>query len=216
MVQLSYTLHLTVDTDSLKTIKKAGQKIVLAKQVDATAPDVAWLVFDPFPNNIVEWTDEFGLYASLVPSSVEGSLPNDTGITLLSSHYPAQCGHAYSFGQDASFHEISESCPKDSVRIDNQMSVSLERIVALGLTQKATVNHISMTEPACLNISLVMYQFHAIFKPLNVVYVWLQNLAAPCIFCNDVASKKAVVQFDDEHTALSLKFDLLQGQFVVT
>jgi hypothetical protein len=41
---------------------------------------------------------------------------------------------------------------------------------------------VDATAPSCLNFSLVMYHFHATFKPLNVVYVWLQNLAAPCIF----------------------------------
>jgi hypothetical protein len=211
---MSYTLKLVIDETSLNLIEKAKQKIVLAKQVDAEVPDVAWIVFAPFQNNIVEWTDEFGLYASLVPSTPEGSLPNDTGITIVSSRYPAQCGQAYSFSQDASFHEISESCQKDSLLIDNQMSVSPDQILAFGLTQKATINTIPMVEPACLNISLVMYQFQAIFRPWNVVYVWFQNLSAPSILCKDVASKKARVPFDDACTAVSLKFDPLQGQFV--
>jgi hypothetical protein len=97
-LQLSYTLHLTVDTDSLKTIKKAGQKIVLAKQVDATAPDVAWLVFDPFQGNTIEWEEQFGIYASTLPELKDGAT-----ISKMSSLDPALDGESYVFSRSGCY-----------------------------------------------------------------------------------------------------------------
>jgi hypothetical protein len=61
---MDFKLNPTIEDTDLRTITASGLKVTIAKPVGDGGPNAAWLVFDPFMGNTVEWSEEYGLYAS--------------------------------------------------------------------------------------------------------------------------------------------------------
>ena len=60
-----YRLQLLIDPSVLPIIRAAGQRITLAKPVNSdSSPNVVWLSIDPFQSTEVQWSEEYGIYAS--------------------------------------------------------------------------------------------------------------------------------------------------------
>ncbi len=94
----NYTLDLTIDSESLRIIKAAQLNVTIAKPVGGGNPNVAWLVFDPYQGNKIEWTEEFGIYAS--PAQI---IENGAVISRMSEQFPANDAAYYSFDSSATF-----------------------------------------------------------------------------------------------------------------
>jgi hypothetical protein len=210
---MNLKLNLIIKDPDLRILKASNLRVTLAKPVGDGMPNVAWLVFDPFMGNTVEWTEEYGLYASTV------SLKQGTKISRISElPPPVKVGKTYLFGNDANpvfdFDDASiEPVPAGSFRIENLLSGDDYPTLAFGLTQKAVINNKSIS-PSCINAATVPSQMNVTFTPLTTVYVWLQNLYASGTVITNVMSKTTKVLFGGPVTENSLEYDSEQGCFV--
>ena len=186
-------------------------RIVLAKPVGNSSPNVAWISFDPFEGNVVTWTEEYGLYAS------NSQLTSGATITKISSApFPAQDGKYYSFRSDATFYGPNTGGDVPAVgsfRVFNEMPISEYPSLLFGLMQSARVNG-KAAEFRPLNANVVPSGTKATFTPLTTVYAWLQsNLVSGSVLV-DVTSKVTIVTFGNGVIKQQLKYDPAKGQFV--
>jgi hypothetical protein len=168
----TYTLKLKIDALSLKIIKAVKLKITLAKPRGWGGHDVIWLVFDPYQENTVRFTDEYGLYASTNQSSQDGVV-----ISKMSDIFPAQDAASYSFDYSGTFKGPFKDGgpPPGQYRIDNHMPSSLYQKLTFGLEQKACINGFDV-DALPINAVIVPEAVSIMFAPLNTVLVWLQFL----------------------------------------
>ena len=204
-----FTLNMTIDSDSLPLIRAAQERIVLAKPVGGGSPNVVWQSFDPFGNNGVNWTEQFGLYAS------NTLVINGATIRKMSDQNPAEVERYYSFTSGAVFEG-----PFTDARVGpgqyaaaNAMPNSLYPALTFGLTQVATVNNmVSGANP--LNAVSVLPNRFVTFTPITTVYVWLEaNIASSTVVTNIVANQ-AIARYSGSTTDINLVYDPETGMFV--
>jgi hypothetical protein len=209
--KMDYTLNLTIKESDLRTIKTAGLKITVAKPVGGSKPNVAWLTIDPFEAVSIQWSEEYGLYASTTQK-----LDTGTVISKFSELPPPQLdGKSYLFGVNDSNvfdRNDAESCPQGSFHIGNQTSAGAYPLLTFGLTQKAIIQGTAI-RPTCLNAAPVMAKMDVLFTPLTMVYVWLQNSYTSGTIITDITSKSTRVEFGAGTTEQGLIFDPSKGQF---
>ncbi|MEH1906053.1 MAG: hypothetical protein V7L04_32920 [Nostoc sp.] len=208
-----YTLVLEIDSASLNIIKAAQLNITIAKPVSTSTPNVTWLVFDPFQQNTVEWTEQYGIYAS--PSSV---LTNGAVISRLSEVFPAHDAAYYTFTSSATFSGPNTGAGAPSTgtfQVNNDMPNTSYSALTFGLEQAASINGTGI-QASPLNAAVVPAAFSATFTPLTTVYVWLQaNLQSGTVI-TQVISKAAIVTFGGSVTKQVLKYNPATGTFVPT
>lgn len=193
-----YTLNLEINPSDLATIREANQKIIIAKPVNGGSPNVAWLAFDPFQQNTVEWEENYGMYASLT------TVQHGATISRLStSPYPAAPATSYTFNEYANFAgpTADSSVGPTTFQVVNEMPASQHPSLKFGLMQEAVVNGQTQgTKP--LNIASVPAQNTADFTPVVTVFVWLQAHMESSTVITDVSSDhlKVTYTYDNEIT----------------
>ncbi|HEX6292032.1 MAG TPA: hypothetical protein VFZ66_22790 [Herpetosiphonaceae bacterium] len=207
----TYTLELLIDEDDLRIIKGAQQNIVLAKPTgDNASPNVAWQSFDPFQENSVTWSEEYGLYAS------NTKIVNGARIAKMSGVKSATDKAYYSFRSDATFYGPNQDGDAPGIgqyRIFNEMPSSQYPALTFGLMQSATINgRLSDSRP--LNAQYVPASQQVTFTPLTTVYVWLQSTLTSGTVITEVASKHTEVIFGGSVTTITLRYDSSRGMFV--
>ncbi|HVZ39315.1 MAG TPA: hypothetical protein VHI13_08570 [Candidatus Kapabacteria bacterium] len=205
----NYELSLQIDPTELAVISAAGMNITLAKPVGGAAPNVIWQSFDPFENNTVSWTEQYGIYAAT--STVE----HGATISKLSTFSPAEGGSTYTFLPNAIFSQgvATSDVPLTSYRIDNAMPASKYRALTFGLTQPAIINGVPGGFNA-LNADMVLSQAYDTLTPFTVVYVWLQANFASETMISQINTSYTKVTFGGTVTSVSLKFNSASGTFV--
>ncbi len=208
---MDFQLDMSIDTQDLRTLKAAGMRIVLAKPVGSSSPNVVWISFDPFEGNVVNWTEEYGLYAS------NSQLISGASIVKISSApFPAQDGKYYSFRSDATFYgpNTGGDIPSlGSFRVFNEMPSTQYPSLLFGLMQSARVNG-KTAEFRPLNANVVPSGTNATFTPLTTVHVWLQSNLVSGTVLVDVTSKVTIVTFGNGVTKQQLRYDPAKGQFI--
>ncbi|MEW6732591.1 MAG: hypothetical protein AB1489_14780 [Acidobacteriota bacterium] len=207
-----FNLNLLIDPNQdLPLIKAAQLNIILAKPIGGGAPNVAWQSFDPFPDNNVEWTEEYGLYASTT------QVNNGARITKMSTTgYPAQSGAYYSFTSNATFNgPITDGNvpPANSYKIVNDMPSSQYPALTFGLMQSASINGVA-AQFRPINAQTVLSKLDVTFTPLTTVYVWLQAQLVSETVITSVTSRHTKVTFGGPITSHTLKYDRNTGMFV--
>lgn len=206
-----FTLKLSIDPESLKIIKAAQQRIILAKPVDGASPNVAWVAFDPFQSNTVTWNEEFNIYASTT------EIQNGAEILKMSdTTYPAQDAAYYSFDPSATFSGPftgTGAPPRGSYRVINNMPSSEYRSLTMGLQQKARVNGRD-TVATPVNAATVPATNKATFTPLTTVFAWLQASLVSATMITDVSGDSSKVVFGNGVFSASLVYDPAAGRFV--
>lgn len=208
---IDYTLDLIIDPESLKIIKGAQLNLTLAKPVGGGNPDVAWLVFDPFPGNKVEWTENFGIYAS--PNQV---IQNGAVISRLSEKFPAQDAAYYSFDSTATFGGPFTGTGAPGVgqfKVNNNMPNTSYKALTFGLEQKASINGQGISASP-INAALVPAAYPVTFTPLTTVYVWLQAEFTSGTVITSINGKATAVTFGGPITSQALSYDATTGKFV--
>lgn len=209
---INYKLDLIIDDESLKILRASQLKVTLAKPVNKEdTPNVAWIVFDPFSGNTVEWSEEYGIYAS--PGQV---IQNGAVITRMSERFPAQDAAYYSFDASATFSGpfTGSGAPmKGSFKAINNMPSSLYPVLTFGLEQKASINSKGI-DPSPINAALVPASYNAVFTPLTTVYVWLQAEFTSGTVITSINGNSASVTFGGSTTSQTLKYDPNTGRFL--
>ncbi|MDR1219347.1 MAG: hypothetical protein LBK73_07045 [Treponema sp.] len=207
---MNFTLNLTIKDADLRILAASGLRIAIARPVGNGAPNVAWLVFDPFMGNTVEWSEEYGLYASTT------DVKQGARILKLSELPPKVAdGKSYFFGRDQTpvFDPGDDPCALGSFQVENLMAVGSYPQLTFGLTQKAIINGRAV-DASCINATMTPAQMTAVFTPRATVYVWLQNIYPSGAVITDVVSKTTQVEFNGGVTENTLEYDAAQGCFV--
>ncbi|PRY36925.1 hypothetical protein [Umezawaea tangerina] len=206
---MDYTLQLLVDSADLEILKAAQQNIILAKPVGGGSPNVAWLTVDPFPENTIEWTESYGLYAST--SSVESG----ARIRKVGSVPVAEDGNTYAFKATNTFSGPSSMppVPNGTFAVNNVNDNPLYPYLTFGLTQSATVGPVPV-ENAPISATVVPSNQSVAMTPLTSVWVWLEaNLMSGTVI-TQVTSKRAIATFGDGVPSITLKYSRSKGFFV--
>lgn len=209
---LTYSIELIIDPQDLSAIQAAQQQIILAKPVsDTYIPNVAWQSFDPLVDNVVTWSEEYGIYAS------NTNLGHGARILKTSSMpYPAQPGAYYSFATDATFYgPIQEDGTADTNEfgVSNDVPSANHPSLVFGLVQNAIINDTAFNFRP-LNAQAVRANQRRTFTPLNTVYIWLQSRLASGTVITQLPRKVAIVTFGGLINAQTLKYDATSGMFV--
>jgi hypothetical protein len=208
---MNFKLNLTIEDEDLRILVASGLRITIAKPVGNGTPNVAWLVFDPFMGNTVEWSEEYGLYASIT------EIEHGAHISRISELPPKGTdGRSYLFGRNQIpvFDQGSDPCVVGAFKIENLMAASSYRRLTFGLTQKAIINGKSI-DAAYINAAMVPAQMSVSLTPLTTVYVWLQNIYSSGTVITDIVSKTVQVEFGASVTEQALEYDADQGSFVI-
>jgi hypothetical protein len=209
---LTYSIELMIDPEDLHAIKAAQQQIILAKTVSNTCmPNVAWQSFDPGTDNVVTWSEEYGIYAS------NTNLVHGARILKTSSMpYPAQDGAYYSFETDATFYgpfQNSDAPERGQFSVCNEVPSSHYSALVFGLVQNAIVNDTAFNFRP-INAQVVSAKQRATFTPLPSVYIWLQSRLSSGMVITQMPRTATLVSFKNQINAQTLKYDSASGSFV--
>jgi hypothetical protein len=205
---VTYTLDLKIDANSLHIFRTVNMKIVLAKLVGGGNPNVIWGVFEPFETNKVEWTEEFGLYAS--PTKIE----NGAEIHKYSEVFPAQDAAYYSFNPDYTFSGPftgSGASGVGQLKVNNHMPKDPYSTLTFGLEQKVTLNG---TVIDAHPINIVPADSSITFIPLKTIFVWTQNFLTSGTVITQIYSKRTSVTFGESKISQTLAYDPQTGGFL--
>lgn len=206
-----YRLQLQIDPADLAIIRGSGQRITLAKPVSAdSSPNVVWLSIDPFESTDVEWSEEYGIYASTV-AVVQGatiSKLSETGIG-------AQDGANYSFTSAAVFNGPfpGGGVPAGSYGARNDMPSSNYPLLTFGLTQSALINTVPQSRKP-ISATPVLATQQAVMTPFSSVYIWLQSQFTSETIITTITGRSAKAVFGDGVTDIGLKYDATIGAFL--
>lgn len=208
----TYTLNLEIDSQSLNIIKSAQLKVTIAKPVNASKPNVAWLVFDPFEGNTIEWEENYGIYASSTPIIQNGAVIS----RLSETSFPANDAAYYSLTPNATFSGpfTGAGAPAiGSYKVNNHMPNTQYPALTFGLQQSAAINSNGI-EASPLNAAVVPAALDTTFTPLTTVYVWLQAQFASGTVITEVNGHASIVTFGGTETHKSLAYNPETGTFV--
>jgi len=208
---MKFTLKMLIDPADLSVIKTAGQRITLAKPVNAEDRiSTVWLSIDPFQSTDVEWEEEYGIYASTT-AIVDGA-----SITKMSeTDFPAADGKYYSFPSSALFLGPSggpSAPPLGTFKVFNDMPSSNYRALTFGLSQSAQVNKMPANRKPISASSVLATQFIEM-TPFTNVYIWLQSYYQSETVITKVVGKYTVAKFGRDAFELTFKYDAQAGVF---
>ncbi len=207
-----YRLRLLIDPDALPAIRAAGQRITLARTVNSIRlPSVIWLSLDPFESTEVQWTGQYGIYAST--TDIQHGAP----ITKLSeTGMPAQDGMSYALTSAATFNgplsgfHIARGC----YAARNDIPFTSHRALTFGLTQSALVNQ-TPAERKPVSAMRVLSGRMADMMPFGKIYVWLQTTFSSGTIITDLPETTSVADFGGKITGLTLKYNTYRGMFLL-
>ncbi|WP_257387128.1 hypothetical protein [Tahibacter caeni] len=203
-----YSLQLLINSQDLAMLYAAGQRITLAKTTSSGAPNVAWLVFDPFQSNTVQWTEDYGLYASTT------SVQYGAMITQLAqSGMPASSGASYSFTAAATFNGPFPGGAPGTYRVQNDMPTGGYPMLTFGLIQSAQVNGVQLVDKPLSAWPVLATQMLSL-TPTNSVYIWLQSMFGSSTIVTQITGRVTVARFGGNVTDLTLVYDASSGLFV--
>ena len=88
-----YLLSLETDAASLRAMTSSGRRIVIAKHRAGSAPQVAWVAFEPTGADTIRWEESYGVYAAT------SSLAVGRVVRIETSVHPAKDRRIYPFGR---------------------------------------------------------------------------------------------------------------------
>lgn len=204
-----YRLQLLIDPNDLVIIRAAGQRITLARSVNSdSSPNVIWLSIEPFQSTEVQWTDEYGIYASTT------SVTQGASITKVSeTPIPAQDGASYSFTAAAVFNgPFPGGVPRGTYQAQNDMPYSAYPVLTFGLMQSALVNRQHAEHKPISAVPVLATQV-ASLTPSNTVYIWLQSQFGSQTVISKIIGSLTVARFGGGVSEISLKYDPNRGVF---
>jgi hypothetical protein len=207
----SYRLQILIDPRDLTIIRAAGMRITLARPVNSSSsPNVVWLSIDPFQSTQVQWTDDYGIYASTT-AVVSGARIAKLSETTI----PAASGASYSFANSATFNGpfSSGNVPAGSYGVQNDMPFSSYPSLTFGLTQSALVNQQPVDRKPISATPVLAAQF-ALMTPFPNVYLWLQSQFSSETIITQISNRTTIARFSGNLTDITLKYDPTLGVFV--
>lgn len=198
---MKYKLNVNFSEESLKSIHEARQKVVILKQPKVPADiAVAWVCFNPFKSNTMEWDDDdYSIYAST--SKIE----DVTIINKLHEEMALPSIH-YDF-REGPFNAPLES----SIYYAGNSSEEFPQIT-LGLSQKIVVNGVTYNKQP-INAFSVPYGQNVEMEAGNHISVLLRkNIVSGMLLPYD--SGNITIDYN-ERQEYTLLYDEQIGRFLV-
>lgn len=207
---MDFDVKFIIEPKDLEVIKGAQQKITLAKPVSSGTPSVIWLSIDPFVSTDVQWTEEYGIYASTTQVT-EGAT-----ITKMSEvPFPAQDGASYTLSAATTFNGPfpDDRVVRGSFRAQNDVPYSAYPALTFGLTQTALVNQ-RPAERKPLSATSVIATQDVYMTPYSIIYVWLQSQFDSDTVITKVTGKRAKITLGGGVSSVTMKYSPHLGMFV--
>ncbi|MGH8085052.1 MAG: hypothetical protein ACREPV_07230 [Lysobacter sp.] len=205
----SYNLQLQFDKKSLKEVKSAKQRIMIAKPVNSASPNVIWLSIDPFESTEVSWSEEYGIYASTTAVQHGASITkiSETGV-------PAQDGAYYNLTPETVFDGpyTDPSIPRGTFAASNSVPYAEYPSLTFGLTQSALINEKPVDRKPISASSVLATQVVAM-TPFTDVFIWLQADFAGETIITRIFGTHTVAKFGGGTTDISLRYNPQLGKF---
>jgi hypothetical protein len=201
----TYKLNVLFDGKAdLQTIYTANQRVTLMKQTEP-GQQLAWVAFDPFMNNVVEWTDTYALYAA------KGEMIGGGTIQPLSTTQ-ASPQKVYTFSQGAfGDGEASSELSPGQYKVVNGFTSA--DWLTFGLAQAATVNGTAHTNRP-VNAVVVPREQSAVFTPHGQIEVTLRKAAYDSLIVSEVASQPLILTYGNGVSEHTIRYDSTSGRFV--
>lgn len=203
----SYSLTLKFSQSDANAINAAGQKVVLVKSVTGGGSQTAWVTFTPFQNNVVTWTEQYGIYASTSSVQAGATIIQSSSVDL------AQTGVEYPF-KNNTFQ--SATVPTSWTVSATQYATENDNggTFTFGLQQSASLNGAPVT-PSPLNAVTVLNGQHAIFQPHETITVFLQSDVDNGAVISTVSSNSTTIDLTTT-TSQTATYNAATGTFVVS
>jgi len=204
----TFTLRTSFTNADLEGFYATGTNIVVAKASGSSAPNVAWIVYQPLITNMMTWEEKYGIYASTV------DIKNGVILTQMSqSPFPAIDGKAYILQHNCVFTPASEGGIPNSYCVLNDFDNLPRGYLTMGLFQDAILNGVTKTGSA-VSATAVPYKGTAVMTPFTSVYLWSQTQVRSSMVVTNVTSRMTKVDFGGSVTEVSLQYDPSAGIFV--
>lgn len=205
---LSFMLETAFTQQDLDRIYTSGSNVVVAKPNNGGAPNVAWIVYRPLVDNVIEWEEQYGIYAS------NADVINGAVLTQMSqTDVPASDNVLYPFTPSGYFGPPESGGVSGSFTARNDYDNLPKGYLTMGLFQKATVN--GSTGPAnAVSAAPVIYRSKAQMTPFTTVYLWIQSQVRSNTVVTNVTSPQTRVTFGGGVTKVSLRYNANTGTFL--
>lgn len=197
--------QLTIEFSAADTraVNEAGEQVALAKELAVNSGQpVIWISFSPFESNLVQWRDEYGLFAS--PDRVS---PRGT-IQPASRQLPAKPETIYPF-ERGTFGRSEGSKPRGEYATLNRDSKTL----TFGLVQTVSGGGEERVGSP-INAVVVSTQMEATFVPTETVFVFLQKKTETGIVDIVARSEALKVPFSTANPDQTVHYDGAEGRFI--
>lgn len=198
----SYQLQINIDPSHVEQIVKAGQQVVMMKQVTGNGTPLAWLAFSPYQSNTVNWQDQYAVFAS------QSQIQSGATISQLASRNATQ-RTAYGFDNN-----IFNVAPARSVLTSGMYETinQSDHTLTFGLAQAATLNGTDVGSNALFAGSLLPGQWLDM-TPYETVSVFLYNNTKSAMCLGTVMGPSLAVTFGGATTSQTISFDYKLGGF---
>lgn len=201
-----YKLNVTLSDAALQTIYGAGQKLAIVKAVAGNSGvPVVWVSTLPFESNVIEWENEYQIYASrkeAMHGATISKLSETAGITNLSFDFkdgifqnaqPSQMVGANEYG----IHNAMDAYPS----------------LTFGLAEAVRVNgELQPGKP--INAVLLPYNHTAAMSPIEKIQVFLAGDINDGVVQTRELSNAIELTYEGNDTEKAIRYDETKGIFV--
>ncbi len=197
-------LNIAFDPEDLSEVYKSNKKIVVIRHTNK-GEKVAWLVFNPFKNNVVTFDDQVTLYES--NSKTE---PGSIIKPLIST--PANSEKKYIFKNDSFTDENDSGIHERSYYVKNMMSESESNKLTFGLGAFATING-KRTRFLPINAEEISQGGAEEFSAYDTLTVYMEDNVQQSSVIVNTEVNAIKVSFDESNKEITIKYNSITGGF---
>lgn len=201
-----YKLNVTFSDAALQTIYAAGQKLAIVKNVEGDGGDpVIWVATLPFENNVIEWENNYQLYASrqeAMHGATISKLSETAGITSLEFDF-----------KDGIFQNAQPSKAVGSNQYGIHNAMDAYSSLTFGLAEAVRVNG-EMQSGKPINAVLLPYNHTAVMSPVEKVQVFMARDIDDGVVQTREFSNMINLTYSGNESEKSIRYDETKGIFV--
>jgi hypothetical protein len=204
----AFSISTAFNQQDLERFYASGSNVVVAKPTGGSQPNVAWVVYRPLINNMLNWEENYGIYASNV------DVQNGARLTQMSATpYPAVASMLYTMQASGAITGPNTGGAPNAYSILNTYNNLPKGYLTMGLFQNANVDGIDLIGNA-VSAAGVIYNSTATMVPLTTVYLWLQSQVVSNTVVTTVTSPMTRVTLSASSPAAALVYNPLTGTFI--
>lgn len=199
-----FNLNIKFDSSDLQTIVKAGQKVTLVKQ-NKQGSNLAWVAFQPFENNTLEWETNYAVYCS------NQELQSGVQINKLSDIMATPAlKYIFKDGAFTADNNSGDIFRTDSYYVKNEMAGYDS--LTFGLAQGIYVNGKAVPNRP-INAVTVPFMHNISFSPLEIVNVYLEADIKESMVITNVNTTPLQLTFGNGVDTINIKYNKNSGTF---